>query len=132
MHQASTRAGGRQLAAVTGTARWRGLGPTRHTLDMGCGWLSITTAQGVRSDFWVRAFCDDAGKLVGYRLTRWDPDTGAEDGTVYDIDISFTRDDYRGWDCTCPDHCFSSHRRPDRACKHTRSLAAALQRVNLL
>lgn len=113
------------LPAVRGKARWKGLVPNAHTLLCGCGWLSLETEAGVRSDFWVKTIAGEAGQLLGYRLTKQDADTGAEDGTTYDVDLG-------AGTCECKDFLTRSHLREDGSCKHLNGLRAALRNVNLL
>lgn len=109
------------LPAASGVARWVGLVPNAHTLVCGAGWLRITTAAGVVSDFWVKTVEGPGGEVLGYRLLKQGED-GAETGESYDVDVD-------GWRCDCRDYVSRSHLRADGLCKHGKAIRAALAKV---
>jgi hypothetical protein len=113
-----------QLPAIKGTARWVGGAPSAWSLECGSAYLVITTAKGSRGDYWVGVIRDGA-KLVGYRLTRFDLESG-EDVASYEIDVSFGPGP-EGWSCDCPSATF----RP-RVCKHAKAVHASLKQAGLL
>jgi hypothetical protein len=89
---------------VSGSCRWA------KRIDETAGVLVINgTPYGVYAH-------TDAGRVVGYRLTK-------ADGTTYDIDVTA---EY--WSCDCPDYLYRRGGIDPKGCKHTAALRAALGR----
>lgn len=123
-----------KLPPVHGKARWMAVAPTRanELLADGAAWLRIVGSNGNAADYWVREI-RDGGRLVGYRLTKFDREVLASDAPelaetdVYEIDLSFGGG---AWVCSCPDATFRPHR--PGGCRHCAGLRAALKAVGLL
>lgn len=91
--------------AASGTCRW--------VLRPEPGKVGILAINGTHYVFEVLT---DAGRTVGYRLTK-------QDGTVYDLDVNQPH----GWSCDCPDGTYHPER--PSGCKHQVAVKAALRQL---
>ncbi len=100
----------------SGTCRWVSDDPKAALLCGGCTALIVTTTKGVETTYLVRKFGDR------YTLERID-----KAGATYTVDTSFGLERTH-WTCDCPD---TTYRCGPGACKHARSLFAALNKISL-
>jgi hypothetical protein len=103
------------IQPVHGSCRWLGGIPTAVDLDAGEALLRIVTDKGVEALYFVERL-SDAGKVVGYTLTK-------KDGESYDVDATFGGGVLV---CQCPDATYR-----DRQCKHSKALVAGLKAAGL-
>ena len=117
-----------------GTCRWLACPAGAGLLALRCGLavLEITTKTKrgtVQTCYRVQSFHNSKTQRVeGFTLVKLD---GCYQDTseVYHIDASFGPLPLRDWGCDCPDQ---SYRQSNEKCKHTRSLVAALKKINAL